>query len=503
MLFTSFNFLVFFCITVIIYYILPHKFRWILLLLASLTFYLFSIPFHAIVLIGSILLNYGFSIWIDHSEIKTRRKQVLIFGIIINLFLLAVFRYAGTLYGLIPGHFLYSPTGDSVVRTILVPLGISFYTFTNISYLVEVKRNKVPAERHLGYFACYVSFFPKLIQGPIEQPQNFLPQLRTEHNFDYSGVTNGIRLMLWGFFKKLVIADSWSGIVNAVYDHNLNWKGPMLVFATLLFAFQIYMDFSGYIDIARGAAKVLGFNLSRNFNNPYLSISIKDFWTRWHITLSQWLRDYIFLPIAYFLSAKMKKGKYGGIPTERYIYSIAISVTFLLCGLWHGVGWNFIAWGGLFAIYLVIGSLTEKSKKRFYKKIGIMKFRQAYNALQITITFLLVCFAWIFFRAPDFQTSFQLVSHLSSHWDLNSIKNILHSLKLIIGQQGLSIPEFGFLLLMIPCVEFFESYFQRNTLENAFFNLPLPLRWTIYYLIVLLICYFGKSETNTFIYFQF
>lgn len=503
MLFTSLNFLVFFCLITVIYYFLPHRKRWILLLAASLVFYLFSIPVYAIVLVGSILLNYFLGIWVDHYEKNAKRKQVMIFGIVMNLLLLAVFRYADSLFEIISGHSHLSQAGDSVITMIIVPLGISFYTFTNISYLVEIKRKRVPVEKHLGYFACYLSFFPKLIQGPIERPQHFLPQLREKHIFDYTEVTNGIRLMLWGYFKKLVIADQLSGIVNAVYDNKLNWNGPLLVVATLFYAFQIYMDFSGYIDIARGAAKILGFKLNRNFNNPYLSKSVKEFWARWHITLSQWLRDYIFLPLAYYLSNRMKKEKYAGISTEKYLYSIAISVTFLLCGLWHGVGWNFIVWGGLYAVYLVIGSLTEKPKKLFYRETGLIAYKTAYNTIQVIITFLLVCFAWIFFRAADLGTSIQIVSRLFSGWGPDSMIITLRSLQDIISHQGLTIVELGFVLILIPCIEFIEYHFRDYASGKTFFNLPLPIRWGTYYLLVLLICYFGRSETNTFIYFQF
>jgi len=263
------------------------------------------------------------------------------------------------------------------------------------------------------------------------------------------------------------------------------------------------MDFSGYIDIARGAAKILGFKLNRNFNSPYLSKSIKEFWARWHITLSQWLRDYIFLPLAFYLSNRMKKEKYAGISTEKYLYSIAISVTFLLCGLWHGVGWNFIAWGGLYAVYLVIGSLTQKPKKLFYRNTGLVDYKTAYNVVQVIITFLLICFAWIFFRAADLGTSIQIVSRLFSGWGTDSMIVSLRSLQDIISHEGLTIVELGFVLILIPCIEFIEYYFRNYASGKTFFNLPRPVRLGTYYLLVLLIFYFGRSETNTFIYFQF
>ena len=503
MLFTSLNFLVFFALTTVVYYWVPSPKRWILLLAASLIFYLFSIPVYALVLVFSIVSNYLLGNWISRCADKSARKLAMITGILFNLFLLAVFRYAGSFIDILSGMPLIVRTGEPVLQHIIIPLGISFYTFSNISYLVEIKRKNIQAENHLGYFACYISFFPKLIQGPIDRPQHFIPQLRKNHPFDYQEVTNGIRLMLWGFFKKLVIADHLSLMVNGVYDNKEHWHGPLLVFSTILFAFQIYMDFSGYIDIARGAARILGFRLSRNFNSPYLSTSIKEFWNRWHITLSQWLRDYLFLPVAYYVSAKMKKEAYAGIRVDKYIYAIAISVTFLLCGLWHGSGWNFIAWGGIFAIYLITGSLLEKPKKRFYKKTGFSNHKKAFNAIQVSITFMLVCFAWIFFRAPDLVTAMEIINKLPSGWNSDTMWGALSTIQGLLNQQNLSLPEGGVLLLLIPSVIGIESFFQEHANHRKFAVLPMPVRWLTYYLLVLLICYFGIAETNSFVYFQF
>jgi len=503
MLFTSLNFLVFFCLTSIVYYLLPNKLRWILLLTASLVFYVFSVPAFVFVLAGSILLNYLFGIWIDHAISPLAKRKRMIFGIVLNLSILAAFRYAVYFDGLISALFHLSTTPDSLINKVIVPLGISFFTFTNISYLIEVKRSRIPAERHLGYFACYIAFFPKLIQGPIERPQSFLPQLRKQHKFDYNGVTDGIRLMLWGFFKKLVIADQLSLVVNAVYDNNQNWHSPILILSTILFAFQIYMDFSGYIDIARGAARILGFQLNRNFDSPYLSTSIKDFWGRWHMSLSQWLRDYIFLPLAYYLSGHLKKQKYAGISTEKYLYAISITVTFLLCGLWHGVGWNFIVWGGIFAFYLIVGSISAKPMKRFYRKTGLIAYKKANDILQAFITFLLVSFAWIFFRAAGLSVALKIVSSLFDGWGKNAIKESFQSIQQILLNNKVTLIESLLVLLMIPFVMLVEHHFPKAVKGKSISSFPLPLRWGAYYFLVLLIFYFGKTETNSFIYFQF
>jgi alginate O-acetyltransferase complex protein AlgI len=491
MLFNSLLFLVFFAAVAVLYWILPGKHRWILLILASFFFYGVFVPAHMVVLIISVLMNYWFGLWIGKTENDRKRKHLLVWGIILNIGILGIFKYANEI----------SSGFDFNFEKIILPLGISFFTFTNLSYLIEVKRRKWEAERHLGYFTVFVTFFPKLIQGPIERPQAFMPQVKEPRVFDYDRAVAGLRLLLWGFFKKLVVADRLAIAVNAVYDHPGEHSGFSIVMATVFYAFQIYFDFSGYIDIARGAGRILGFDLSKNFNLPYLSKSVKDFWTRWHITLSNWLRDYVFLPLAYSLSRHMKRDRYLGIRTENIIYSVSITVTFVLCGIWHGVGWTFMLWGALYAVYLVIGHLSEKPKKRFYKKIGLYNIKWLYNTLQVVVTFILVTFAWSLFRSKSLPDAGDMIAGMVTGWgDIiqHPASGIQH-----LTFQGFSFIDLVLVLLAIPFVELVQYQVSEKNLAVRFRALPVCIRWGVYYGILLAIFVFGKFDSQTFIYFQF
>ncbi|MCX6248476.1 MAG: MBOAT family protein [Bacteroidetes bacterium] len=500
MLFNSLLFLVFFVIVFITYWALPHRFRWMLLLVASLFFYGVFIPSYTLVLIFAVLFNYYFGKWIDKSEEDRKRKQLLVWGIIINIGLLAGFKYFNPVSAFIYQHFHLAPPPDSTFFKIVVPLGISFFTFSNISYLIEIKRRKVVAENHLGYFASYVTFFPKLIQGPIERPQHFMPQVIEKKVFSYDMATAGLRLMLWGFFKKLVIADRLAMAVNPVYDNPHNYTGLAIVMATIFYSIQIYADFSGYIDIARGAGKLLGFDLSKNFNLPYAAKSIKDFWTRWHITLSSWLRDYIFLPVAFAVSRNLKKDRYLGMKTDNIIYSLAISVTFVLCGIWHGVGWTFLTWGAMYAVYLIIGHLTEKAKRRFYKKRGIINYKILFSSFQILVTFTLVTFAWLFFRANSMNDAINLFTNIFTGWgQLASVQAVLGTFINPVFSKW----EFLIIIFCVPLMFLTEYLISTRKYKEMFFRIPLVLRWGFYYFIILFIFTFGKFDNQAFVYFQF
>lgn len=500
MLFNSVNFLIFFIIVAICYWALPHRFRWIILLVSSIFFYGTFIPKYITVLAFSILLNYFFGLWIDKSSDDKKRARLQLLGIIGNLVLLAGFKYFNSISLLFNPWFTSGADQNSTFVKIIVPLGISFYTFSNISYLIEIKRRKVTSEKHLGYFTCYVSFFPKLLQGPIERPQNLLTQFREKHILNYDMVTSGLRLMAWGYFKKLVIADRLAFTVNTVFADPAKYNGPSFIIATLFYAFQIYADFSGFIDIARGAARILGFNLQANFDRPYTSKTIKEFWTKWHISFSTWLRDYIFLPFAYYLSRKMKKERYLGIKTDNLLYSISITLTFLICGIWHGVGWNFLIWGGLFALFLIIARFTEKKKRRLYKIIGVSSNSWLYTWPQTFITFCLVCFTWIFFRANSTADAYYITTHLFT--GVTSITNP-ENVKFIINNLGLNINQIILIIYSIGLMWFIENIFSCERLRTRILVNYTWLRWAGYYLIILSIIIFGVYNQSPFIYFQF
>jgi len=370
----------------------------------------------------------------------------------------------------------------------ILPLGLSYVTFTILSYQIEVKRKTIQPEKHFGYFSLYILFFPKIAQGPIEKPQRLIPQLHQSHSFNYPIVVEGLKLILWGYFKKLVVADRLAIYVDAVYNNSEHHTGPTFIIATIFFAFQIYADFSGYTDIALGSAKLFGFDLTNNFRRPYFATSVKDFWDRWHITFSIWLRDYIFLPFAYFLSHQMNKQKYLNVSSDKWIYMIAILVTFAICGIWHGVGWTYLIWGLLFGTYLTYSNWTREFHKRIRKQFHIRKTSRPYLIYKTIVTFLLVSFAWIFFRATSTIEAFRIIKSIFS----------------FSGQLFVDFPTYfyglGGIFLMVLC-EYCREYHSES---------PLPFvtnHWIkesiLYGSLVVVILLVGVFDGSQFIYFQF
>ena len=298
MLFNSLHFLIFFPIVIVIYFCIPHKYRWILLLFASYYFYMSWKAEYVILILISTIIDYFVAIKISREDNEKMRKIYLLLSIITNIGLLISFKYLNFISSSVSEFLqLFSIQFSPIILDVLLPVGISFYTFQTLSYTIDVYRRRIKPERHFGIFAVYVSFFPQLVAGPIERGKNLLPQFLEKHYFDYIRVTNGLKLMLWGFFKKIVIADRLAVVVNAVYNNPTEFTGAPLILATVFFAFQIYCDFSGYSDIAIGTAQVMGYNLMDNFKRPYFAGSISEFWQRWHISLSTWFRDYLYIPL--------------------------------------------------------------------------------------------------------------------------------------------------------------------------------------------------------------
>lgn len=362
MSFNSLEFLIFFPLVTFLYYVIPHPWRWVQLLLASCLFYMYFIPAYLLILVFTIVVDYLAGIAIGGSSGR-KRKAFLVMSIAANLGVLAVFKYAGWI---------------SASWQLALPIGLSFHTFQAMSYAIEVYRGRQAPERHLGYYALYVLFYPQLVAGPIERPYQLLPQLRQRHPFKWEDLGAGLRWMLWGFFKKLVIADRLGGYVDYVYEHASVLSYGYVIVAVVFFSFQVYCDFSGYTDIAIGAARTMGIDLMRNFDRPYFASNIRDFWSRWHISLTGWFRDYVYIPL-------------GGNRVGRYRRYFNVMLVFVLSGLWHGAGWNFIIWGGLHGL-LMIGWLWW-SGRRGRREPGV--WRRAGGALA---TFCVVTLAWIFFR---------------------------------------------------------------------------------------------------------
>jgi len=492
MIFSSIIYILFLTIVAIIYYLLPVKFRWIWLLVASIGYYLSFIPIFIFLLIGIIFVNYFLSLWLAKIP-DEKGNRFLVFTIFLNILILALFKYFNILFpaNQLELYNLNLFSQSDPISKIILPLGLSYLTFTVLSYQIEVKRKTIKPERHFGYFSLYLTFFPKIAQGPIERPQRLIAQLHQHHSFNYQMVVEGLKLMLWGYFKKLVIADRLAIYVNAVYNNNEHHNGITLLIATVFFAFQIYADFSGYTDIALGSAKMFGFDLTNNFNRPYFATSIKDFWNRWHITFSTWIRDYIFLPLAYFLSGRMKKQKYLLVSAQKWIYAIVIMVTFAICGIWHGVGWTYLIWGILFGIYLTYSNWTRDLQKKFRKRFNIRKTSKFYILQRNLLTFTLVLFAWIFFRSDNLTDATSIIKKIASldgplFFDRADPSTFLFSI-------------FGIFFLIIAEVK--EEYFK----EKLFFftSNKWYIRLSSYAFIIILILLIGVFDGGQFIYFQF
>ena len=493
MTFNSITFLLFFLLVVCLYYLLPHKFRWILLLVANTVFYAVFVPWYTLIFASTILLTYAVGILIDQEKPK-RKKQLLIFGIIANLIPLLFFKYTNfananiaELVKLLDWNYSYT------TLMWLLPLGISFHTFQSISYLVDVFKRKVPVERHLGIFSLYISFFPQLVAGPIERPGHMLPQFHEKHAFSGSGTTEGLKRMALGFFKKMVIADRLSLLVAAVYAVPTQASGMMLVLATLAFTFQIYCDFSGYSDIAIGAARVLGFRLVENFDNPYGSRSIKDFWKKWHMSLSYWFRDYIYIPL-------------GGSRVSTLRHYGNLLAAFLISGLWHGANWTFVVWGLLHGAYIIVSHTIENIVGTTGKSFQALVNSQWVRAAQTLFVFFLVAFAWIFFRANNLSDAWYITTHIAkdSRTYLYILTNdgIFALLPAILRQLeavGFHVTDVVITLVSLAAM-FGMEYVNRA--KNVFYSSPL-YNWSMYGLVTLAIFNLSIIQIVPFIYFQF
>jgi len=487
MLFNSVQFLIFFAFVIAIYFSIPFRFRWVLLLAASYYFYLCTTPKFIVFILLSTLITYYAGIRMGKKGSKSERKKFLLLGLVFNAGLLFVLKYYNFFGESLTSLFTHLQMEYKIpALRLLLPIGISFYTFKSLSYCIDVYRGDQPAEKHPGHFALYVAFFPQLLAGPIERAARFLPQVREKFDFDYSRATKGLRLILWGLFQKMVIADNLAPLVDAVYNNPTHYQGVSLVLATLFFAFQIYCDFSGYSDIAIGAAQVLGYQTMQNFNRPYFSGSVPEFWRRWHISLSSWFRDYLYIPMG---------GNQVSIP--RWYFNLFIVM--LICGFWHGANWTFLIWGGLHGFYLVSSVFTQKMRSKFNRAIGLDRIPRLHRSLGVLVTFSLVCFAWIFFRANGVADAFYVISHLTAGWEsFLQVRGWLETPFLGPLRFELMVAVFSTALLILV-----QSIERRGSIVDKLSERPVWLRWSIYYGTVLSILLFGNFGFKQFIYFQF
>ncbi len=478
--FNSIQFLIFFPIVVTLYFSIPHKYRWAMLLAASYYFYMCWNAAYIILIIISTLIAYISGLWINKAKDHKQKKYALLFSLIINLGILFIFKYFNFFVNNLQKLFTHININMPLpYLNVLLPVGISFYTFQALSYSIDVYKGEKKTERHIGIFSLYVAFFPQLVSGPIERSTHLLPQFFEKHKIDYKRIKNGLLLMLWGFFKKLVIADRTAILVNQVYNHAHEYTGIPLITATIFFAFQVYCDFSGYSDIAIGAAETMGFDLIKNFNRPYFSKSITELWRRWHISLSTWIQDYLYTPLA------IKFRHYGISGTI-----IALLISFSLIGLWHGAKWTFVIFGAFHGIIISIETLTRKIRKSISKAIPTWIF----NPISVLTTFIIWCLSIIFFRANSLNDAVYIITHL-----LKSIE-----LKTSGYNMGLGPTETLTAIFFISFLMGVEIFQAKGSIRTWIEKQPIWIRWTLYYGLIFCILIFGKIESSMeFVYFQF
>jgi len=475
MLFNSFQFIFFYCIVTLFYFLVPKNIKWLILFLASCYFYMAFVPVYILILFSIILIDYWVGIQLESQENPDKKKWLLGLSLTANIGILFFFKYFNffnTNLDLVLAKFHVSPWFPYL--KILLPIGLSFHTFQAMSYTIEVYKGNQKAERNLGIYSLYVMFYPQLVAGPIERPQNIIHQLKEEHPFNYQLMNDGLKLMLWGFFKKLVIADRLAIYVNLIFNYPWLHNGSSVVVASFFFAIQIYCDFSGYSDIAIGCARTMGIDLMRNFNRPYFAENIQEFWRRWHISLSTWFRDYLYFPM-------------GGnrVPFGRLILNIM--VVFIISGIWHGANYTFLIWGllhGFFMlVYILLSPYLPKPSKNLF-------LRRIQRIVGIGITISLVCFSWIFFRANSLSDALVLIKNLKSIGEIpfrgGATSNFSHCILAILI---LFIVEFS--------MEYLPKKYQLYHSGNRF------IRWGALTFTIVLILLLGVFNGGQFIYFQF
>ena len=502
MLFNSIDLLIFFPIVLLIYFILPARYRYIWLLVSSYYFYMCWNPVYIILIIISTIITFVCGGLLDRIKLKTElqieirkryMKLVIAGGFITNLGILVYFKYTNFLVDTINYFLEKGGMGSLPTFDIILPVGISFYTFQALGYMVDVYRGKIDAETNILKYALFVSFFPQLVAGPIERSENLLMQISEEPKrklWNYQRVTSGLITMLWGFFVKVVIADRAAILVNTIFAEYEQYQMVGLWTGAIAFAIQIYCDFYGYSTIAVGSARVLGFELMENFDTPYFAQGIVDFWRRWHISLSTWFRDYLYIPLGGSRCGKLKQYR-------------NILITFGVSGLWHGASWTYVIWGLLHGVYQIVEKelqpIIKKINNRFNTKVSSF----GYQVTQVLITFILVDLAWIFFRADSIYQAVHYIYRMFVYRDWWSLFD------LSIYQMGLDIREMNILLIGIGLLFVSEllKYWKKQTVTEFLEEQWIGFRWgVLFFLIytcVIFGCYGPGFDSAQFIYFQF
>lgn len=488
MSFVTVEFAIFFAVVVPLYFVTPHRLRWVLLLVASYAFYGFWNVNYLPLILFSTLVDYGVGLALGRTPADQpgRRRALLLASIFVNLGVLFTFKYfnffsqnAAALYRVL------DPTYNPVLLNVILPVGISFYTFQSMAYTIDVYRGKIPAEQHFGIFATYIAFFPQLVAGPIERAQNMLPQFRQEMPFDVEKIVSGLQLVLWGIFMKVVIADHLALYVNTVYEDIYGYSGPAVTLASFFFHVQIYCDFAAYSKIARGLARMMGYELMVNFRQPFLARSHTEVWQRWHISLLTWFQDYIFFPL-------------GG--SRRRIPRVAfnIMVVYLLSGLWHGAGWNFLIWGIASGLFIVTELLMRVRKVTFIPKRWPKRVR---TPLQIILTIVTFQVLSVFFRSPDLSTLWYGITHL---YTLRPGHDIFYAAQDIVLSPQLEVLTMVASVALLLFVDWLHEKYE--VIGNLHKFRPVVRYGAFYGVGVLLIVFifnYGATAAPDFIYFQF
>ena len=477
MLFNSFEFIIFLCVMTLAYFILPQRFREALLLAGSYYFYMRWRWGYIFLIVAMTAFNYECARRIGAASTLRVKRVWLGLAAIVSMGTVFLYKYAN--FAGESGNAVFEALGLPYLiphLNIILPVGISFFTFQALSYTIDVYRGNCPVETSLARFALFISFFPQLVAGPIERAPHLLGQFRRENHFDIERAVEGVELILWGLFKKVVIADRLAIYVNRVYESPDLYSGSSLLLATVFFSFQIYCDFSAYSDIACGSARVLGYDLMQNFRLPYLATSIADFWKRWHISLSTWFADYVYVPL-------------GGNRVSFARWTLNIAAVFLLSGLWHGANWTFVIWGGLHAGYYLVERVGQILAGRTGAQVRFPMW--LWTSMRVCLTFSLVSTAWVFFRANSLSDAILILKRVftqplgSLYWGASQMTTAL----------GIALIGMLVAVQLLQATGIVSLYFSRS-------RVPRPIRWCAYFGMIFAIALLGISS-NQFIYFQF
>lgn len=488
--FNSIEFLIFYPIVLLLNYVVPLKYRWIMLLGFSYYFYMSWNPSLIFLIMFTTVVSWVCSLIIEKTDKQAVKKLCITITLLICLGVLFFFKY----YNFLANSFsalltLFGRPSTDFTLNLILPVGISFYTFQTLSYAIDVYRGDIKTERHFGYYALFVVFFPQLVAGPIERPDNLLPQLKAEHRWNNEDALAGFKRMIVGFFKKVVVADLLAAYVNVIYNDVENATGLGVVIASVMFAVQIYCDFSGYTDIAIGCARVMGYRLMQNFDRPYCAKSIKEFWNRWHLSLSTWFRDYLFFPLGGSRCSTIKRYR-------------NVMIVFLVSGLWHGADWTYVIWGALHGVYQVLGYITINARKKMFEKFGWNWDSKWHGMLQTAVTFVLADFAWIFFRANNTAELGVLLNRLFTSWS-TPMSEVFDTMGLTLTGAVVSVLSVAIMVILDRLVRHNEQPQADGSLRSSLAisnGKSLVYVWAIIIAWMFLLVGDGSSS---FIYFQF